>query len=142
MTGGVKYRYVETSALLAVRLEQDAAARQAILGEGLRFISALTLAEATRRIVRSGEIGQLDDAQVRASLAWILRFGRRCRVVAVTDDILARVRRRFPIEPVRTLDAVHLATVESIGEDPLQVAVVTRDRRIAENARALGYLVE
>lgn len=142
MVGGVRYRYIETSALLAVRLEKDAAARQAILGEGVRFISALTLAEAARRIVRTGAVGQLSELQVRASQAWILRFGRRCRIVDISDDILARVRRRFPIEPIRTLDAIHLATVESIGEDPLNVAVVTRDRRIAENARALGYLVE
>jgi predicted nucleic acid-binding protein len=142
MVGGVRYRYIETSALLAVRLENDASAREAIRGEGIRFVSALTLAEAGRRIVRTGVVGHLAEPQVRASQVWLWRFGRRCQVMAITDDILARVRRRFPIEPIRTLDAIHLATIESIGEDPVQVAVVTRDRRIADNARALGYLVE
>jgi predicted nucleic acid-binding protein len=66
----------------------------------------------------------------------------RCYVVAVTDDVLAPVRRPFPVEPVRTLDAVHLATVESIGEPPQLVAIVTRDHRVRANAQALGYLVE
>jgi len=142
MVGGVRFRYVETSALLAVRLENDAEAREAIRGEGIRFLSVLTLAEAYRRIIRTGATGHLSESQVRASQIWIRRFGQRCRVVNVTDEILARVRRRFPIEPIRTLDAIHLATIEAIGEDPLQVAVVTRDRRIADNARAMGYLVE
>jgi hypothetical protein len=70
------------------------------------------------------------------------RFERRCFVVALTDDVLARVGRPFPVEPVRTLDAVHLATVESIGEPPQLMSVVTRDERVRDNARALGYSVE
>ena len=56
--------------------------------------------------------------------------------------VLARVRRPFPVEPVRTLDGVHLATAESLGEPPQLVTVVTRDARVRDNARALGYAVE
>jgi predicted nucleic acid-binding protein len=62
--------------------------------------------------------------------------------VAVTDDVLARVRRPFPIEPVRTLDAVHLATAESLGEPSQLMTIVTRDTRVRENAAALGYSIE
>jgi len=80
------------------------------------------------------------DAE-RAAVRALRRFERRCYVVAVTDDILARVRRPFPVEPVRTLDAVHLATVESLGEPPQLISVVTRDQRVRENAKALGYAV-
>ena len=70
------------------------------------------------------------------------RFELRCYVVGVTDAVLARVRRPFPIEPIRTLDAVHLATMEMIDEPPPLVVVVTRDVRVRENAEALGYAVE
>lgn len=69
------------------------------------------------------------------------RFERRCYVVAVTADVLARVRRPFPVEPVRTLDAVHLATAELVGEPPPLLTIVTRDDRIRENAVALGYAI-
>ena len=48
----------------------------------------------------------------------------------------------FPVEPVRTLDAVHLATAELLGEPPALIVVVTRDIRVRENAQALGYAVE
>jgi hypothetical protein len=37
---------------------------------------------------------------------------------------------------------VHLATAELLGEPPALIVVVTRDIRIRENARALGYAVE
>jgi hypothetical protein len=61
---------------------------------------------------------------------------------AVTDAVLARVRRPFPVEPVRTLDAVHLATAELSGEPPQLITILTRDARVLENAKAMGYPVE
>ena len=81
-----------------------------------------------------------DDEQ--AAVGSLRRFELRCYVVGVTDAVLARVRRPFPIEPIRTLDAVHLATTELIDEPPALVVVVTRDTRVRENAEALGYAVE
>jgi hypothetical protein len=54
----------------------------------------------------------------RAAVRALLRFGRRCFLVAVTDPVLARVRRPFPVEPIRTLDAVHLATADLLGDPP------------------------
>ena len=79
--------------------------------------------------------------QERASVLALRRFERRCYVVAVTDAVLARVRRPFPVEPIRTLDAVHLATAELLGEPPPLMTIVTRDDRVRENAVALGHAV-
>jgi hypothetical protein len=56
--------------------------------------------------------------------------------------VLARAGRAFPIEPVRTLDAIHLATAELLGDPPALVTLITRDMRIRENATALGFSVE
>jgi predicted nucleic acid-binding protein len=78
----------------------------------------------------------------RAVVRALGRFERRSYVVGVTDAVLARVRRPFPVEPIRTLDAVHLATAELLGEPPPLVTFVTRDARVRDNARALGYAVE
>ena len=69
-------------------------------------------------------------------------FARRCFLVTVTDTVLARVGRPFPVEPIRTVDAVHLATAELLGEPPQLVTIVTQDTRVRDNARALGYAVE
>ena len=138
----VNFRYIESSALVAALLEQDANALKSLRTRARRITSALTLAEAARAIVRARVGERLAPDAERAAVRALRRFERRCYVVAVTDDVLARVRRPFPVEPVRTLDAVHIATVESLGEPPQLVSIVTRDHRVRENAKALGYSVE
>jgi predicted nucleic acid-binding protein len=138
----VSVRYIESSALVAALLERDAHALKSVRTRGRRVTSALTIAETARAILRAKSAGRLTADQERAAARALGRFERRSFVVAVTDPILARVRRPFPIEPVRTLDAVHLATIELLGEPPALVVVVTRDGRVRENAQALGYAVE
>jgi len=138
------FQYVETSALLAALLEHDSAARNALAvkGVGRRITSALTFAEASRAIVRATVAGRLSRADERASLQWLRTFRRRCAVIAVTDTVLARAGRPFPVEPIRTLDAVHLASAEVLGEPPQLMSILTRDTRVIDNARALGYALE
>jgi predicted nucleic acid-binding protein len=138
----VTIRYIESSALVAALLEHDAEALKSLRVRARRITSALTLAEAARAIVRARIGERLTSDAERAAVRALRRFERRCYVVAVTDDVLVRVRRPFPVEPVRTLDAVHLATVESLGEPPQLMSIVTRDQRVRENAKALGYSVE
>jgi predicted nucleic acid-binding protein len=101
----------------------------------------LTFAETARAILRARVARRLTAEQERAAVQALRRFERRCYVVAVTDGVLARVRRPFPDEPIRTLDAVHLATAELLGEPPPLMTIVTRDDRVRENAKALGYAV-
>jgi hypothetical protein len=84
----------------------------------------------------------LTPAGERAAVRALRTFERRCFIVDVDRWVLARVRRPFPVEPIRTLDAVHLATAELLGEAPQLVTIVTRDVRVRDNARALGYIVE
>lgn len=140
--GGVSFRYIESSALVAAVLEGDATAVQAIRGEGVRIASALTLAETRRTFAVAIVRGRLSQPQVRSRLAWLRRFERRCEIIDVSSSVLTRLGRPFPVEPVRSLDAIHLATIEMLEVEPSLVAVVTRDRRVRENALAMGYLVE
>jgi predicted nucleic acid-binding protein len=135
-------KYIESSALVAALLERDADALASARSRGRKVTSALTIAEAARAILRARMTARLTTDQERAAVRALRRFERRCFLVAVTDPILARVSRPFPLEPIRTLDAVHLATAELLGEPPPLVVVVTRDVRVRENARALGYAVE
>ena len=138
----VGIRYIESSALVAALLEHDAEALKSFRARARQVTSALTLAEAGRAIVRARVGERLSADAERAAVRALRRFERRCYIVAVTDDVLARVRRPFSVEPVRTLDAVHIATVESLGEPPQLMSVVTRDYRVRENAKALGCSVE
>ena len=135
-------RYVESSALVAALLEGDVAARAAIGGPGRRVSSALTLAEAARAVIRARITGRITADEERAAVRALQLFARRCDLMAITDAVLLRVARPFPVEPIRTLDAVHLATAEQLGEPPALVTFVSRDARVRENARSLGYAVE
>ena len=81
-------------------------------------------------------------AQEQTAVRALRTFERRCFIVDVNGVVLARVGRLFPVEPVRTLDAVHLATAELLEEPAQLVTIVTRDARVRDNAQALGYPVE
>jgi uncharacterized protein len=134
-------RYIETSALLAALLENDRGAKEAIGAPGHRITSAITLAEANRAVVRGRTSGRFDAEAERSAIRGLQTFARRCEIVAISDEVLSRAGRLFPIEPVRTLDAIHLATAELLGDPSPLVAFITRDKRVADNARALGYSI-
>jgi predicted nucleic acid-binding protein len=134
--------YIESSALVAALLERDAAALKSVRTRGSQVTSALTIAEAARAILRARAGARLTADEERAAVRALRRFERRSFRVAVTDSVLARVGRPFPVEPIRTLDAVHLATAELLGEPPALVTIVTREARVRDNAEALGYAVE
>ncbi len=123
-------------------LEGDAAGKTSIRAQGPRVTSALTIAETTRAFLRARLSGRITAEQHRAALLTLQRFARRCHIVGVTETILTRAGRPFPVEPIRTLDAIHLATAEALGDPPALVIIVTRDLRVRENAIASGYAVE
>lgn len=123
-------------------LEYEAAAVRSVRMPGRRVMSALALAEARRAVVRARVSGRLSVELERAAFAELQVLVADCTVIDVSAAVLERAGRLFPAEPVRTLDAIHLATVELLGEAPQLVTIVTRDRRIRENAVALGFAVE
>lgn len=138
--GNWSFRYIETSALLAALLEQDAAAQRAVAGS--RITSALTFAEATRGLLRARLGGRLSAEEERAAIRWLRSFRRSCDVMSVTESVLVRAGRPYPVETIRTLDAIHLATAAEIAEPPQLITVVTRDDRVRSNAQSLGHPVE
>lgn len=133
---------MESSALVAALLEYDSAALQRLPAGAQLVTSALTLVEAGRAIIRARATGRLTPAEEQAAVRALRTFERRCFILDVDRTVLDRVRRPFPVEPLRTLDAVHLATAELLGEAPQLVTIVTRDVRVRDNGRALGYIVE
>ena len=134
------HRYVETSALLRVILEGDGTL-QPLLSKGTCYTSALTLAEARRAIRRARAVGRLDPAGVQSARRSVVEFERWAEVVAISESVLQGVGAEFPVEPVRTLDAIHLATVQLLAETLPGLELVSTDERVRENARVLGISV-
>jgi hypothetical protein len=67
-------------------------------------------------------------------------FFRRLSLVDLSPAVLARALRRFPIA-VRTLDGLHLATIEFLRANGERVELASYDRRLVEAARALGIAI-
>lgn len=59
----------------------------------------------------------------------------------VDEAIWRRCSRPFPVEPVRTLDALHLATIERLAGALERLVILSTDGRVRANAQALGLAV-
>lgn len=135
--------YAESSAVLRWLLgTEDAAALQTLLGAAPTVVtSALTsteVARTLRRLVATGVIGPRAgdsswDRYAAASGHW--------HFYGVTDAVLARASQAFPHEPVRTLDAIHLATAALLVLEVAPPTVLSVDPQVRVNAQALGLPV-
>lgn len=100
--------------------------------------SVLAFAETDRAFVRVEREGVLRAADALRLRGMFQRAGAAWMRMAITDEVLARAARPFPVEPVRTLDAIHLATALEFTRALPDLAILTLDRRIQDNACALG----
>lgn len=138
--------YIETSALgraMAHGDQQAYATLNQVAASGRQlFTSALTLTEIERVILSERRKGHLDATAERELRRALRTFAAGLHIVAVNSAILERAGKPFEVEPVRTLDAIHLATVLAWEAKPGgEVAVVTRDERLRANAAAYGFEV-
>jgi predicted nucleic acid-binding protein len=61
----------------------------------------------------------------------------RVALIELTPPVLARALEPFP-SAVRTLDALHLASIELLRTQRQQIVLATYDKRMEVTARALG----
>ena len=60
-------------------------------------------------------------------------------MIEISKSVREQVGAQFPIEPVRILDAIHLATATMLLAAYPDLKILTLDQRIAANAEALGF---
>lgn len=135
--------YVESSAVLAWLLkETPALAMQEIL-ERAEFVAAsdLTLVECDRALIRAETLGQLSQFEAGQRRALLEATSLGWTLLRIEDGILERARRRFPQEPLRALDSIHLATALAARTALPDLALLSLDGRVRENGAALGFEV-
>jgi predicted nucleic acid-binding protein len=135
--------YAESSAILAWLLEEaNGEAVRAHLGKAARvFSSELTLVECDRTVHRAVALDRLTEADAAAVRAMLSSASQMWDLLHFSQLVFERARRSFPVEPVRTLDAIHLATTVVASESVGPLAVLSLDERVRRNARALGFEV-
>lgn len=132
--------YAETSAVLAWILGEPSqrGTLEALKSAERVFTSALTTVECARGIARARASGRITTVEELAALRLLDEAEPQWHTHDLSEEVLVRARGRFPVEPVRTLDAFHLATVQLLQEALGAITVLSLDDRVRENARALG----
>ncbi len=108
----------------------------------LVLASELTPVECERTLVRAQGLGTLTRRAATRRRSLLQMAAGVWHRLPIDDPILERVRLSFPVEPVRTLDAIHLATALDLRRSVPDLRLLSLDRRIRLNARALGFALE
>lgn len=103
--------------------------------------SSLTALECARGLARARALGRIHASAEMAALRTLDTAVAAWSVHDLTDRVLAGARCPFPVEPVRTLDALHLATATLFHEALGSLTVLSLDDRVRGNAAALGLAV-
>lgn len=133
--------YAETSAVLRWLFAEEGGEtlRATLAGADKVTSSRLTLIE-TRRVVRRAEReGRLTAAQSADVLAVFAQAASTWAILEITEEVARRAEEPFPAEPLRTLDAIHLASAVFLRQSFPDLVVLSADERVRTNASQLGF---
>ena len=136
--------YAESSAVIAWLLGEETgdAVREVLQHAELVMASDLTLVECDRVLIRAVTIGEIDEAAAADRRAYLNAAASHWHLWRVSLDIVERARHPFPAEPIRTLDAIHLASALAIRSAVPGVELLSLDDRIRRAAKQLGFHVQ
>jgi predicted nucleic acid-binding protein len=136
--------YLESSALLNWLLGEPQAQEVIRVVNNAQTIvsSVLTIIETERALIRAecshmltaGQAEKLKGLLARSRAAWFL--------MEISEEVRSRACGIFPVEPVRTLDAIHLATALLFMRVFPDLQLYSFDERMLANARLLGIDTE
>jgi predicted nucleic acid-binding protein len=119
--------YLDSSAIvkLAVMEQESVALRRYLRRRAPLVVSALARTEVARALLPLGP----------AAVDRGVEILRRIELLRISDRVLAEAGSLLPVE-LRSLDAIHLATMKQLGPDLRRL--VTYDARMAAAATAMG----
>jgi len=123
--------YIDTSVVLAHLLAEDRRPPDSLWKQPL----------VTSRLLEYELWTRLNALSLGASHGELARrLVERLAIVEMLPNVLARALEPFPA-PVRTLDTVHLASIEFLRERGQSVELASYDDRLVGGARALGIAI-
>lgn len=123
--------YLDTSVALAHMLAEDRAPPSSLWQQSL-VASRLLEYEVWTRLHARG-LGRSHGEEARALIG-------RVALIELAPPILVRALDPFPVA-VRTLDALHLASIEFLRARGQTIDLATYDERLSAAARALGIIL-
>ena len=132
--------YAESSAVLAWLLDEAAGTvvRQTLSETEIVIASDLTLIECDRVLHRAAALGELTEAELADRRAHLATAAAHWHVLRLGPEVVHRARQPFPGDPIRTLDAIHLASVLVARSAVAGLALLSLDARIRSAGKKLG----
>jgi predicted nucleic acid-binding protein len=132
--------YAESSAVLAWLLDESSASevRRLLAEAGIIVASDLTLIECDRVLLRAVSQGELTEADAADRRAHLADAAAHWHILRIAAEIVDRARQPFPEEPIRTLDAIHLASALTARAAIAELKLLSLDDRVRKSAKKLG----
>jgi predicted nucleic acid-binding protein len=136
--------YAESTAVLAWLLTEEAGqrVREVLRRAELVMASDLTLVECERVLIRAVTLAEIDETTAADRRAHLNAAAAHWNLWRVNSEIVERARRPFPAEPVRTLDAIHLASALAVRSVVPGVELLSLDDRIRRAGAQLGFRLQ
>lgn len=136
----MKALYIETSAILCWLLgEPDSKiVMDAVNSCDMILTSVLSIIETERSLIRA-EANELITNGERQKLKGIFyKTSKSWMYLEINEAVGKRACMSFPIEPIRSLDAIHLATALEFIQLYPELSILSFDKRIVDNILPLG----
>ena len=132
--------YAESSAVLAWLLNESSASevRRLLADAEIIITSDLTLIECNRVLIRAVALGELNEAEAADRRAHLAKAAARWHILHIGSEIVDRAKQPFPEEPIRTLDALHLASALTARAAVTGLKILSLDDRLRKSAKRLG----
>lgn len=132
--------YAESSAVLAWLLDEPSASevRRLLAEADIIVASDLTLIECDRVLLRAVSQGELTEADAADRRAHLANAAAHWHILRIAAEIVDRARQPFPEEPIRTLDAIHLASALTARAAIAELKLLSLDDRVRKSGKKLG----
>jgi hypothetical protein len=132
--------YAESSAVLGWLLDESSAGdvRRSLAAAEIIVASDLTLIECDRVILRAAALAELTEAEAADRRAHLTAAASHWQILRIAPEIVERARQPFPGEPIRTLDAIHLASVLVARTAIAGLRLLSLADRVRKAAKKLG----
>lgn len=112
---------------------------RALAGAQRVLVSDLTMVECDRILIRAHAAGRVSDGRLADLRALLNAAAARWHLLRLDAEVIERARRPFPREPVRTLDALHLASALAARAGAGEMTLLSLDGRVRVAGRDLGF---
>jgi len=136
----IEVLYLESSAAISYFLKESSHEKILDLLNRSETVctSILGILEIRRVLRRAYAEKRAPQGSLLGMLGLLEKYLNKWVIMDLIPEVQKRVGENFPFEPIRTLDAIHLASALEFSKMYPSLQVLTMDRKILSNLEGLG----